>query len=107
MGNVGSGTVLDFTALGDAVNVGARLLARASTGEVVLAAPPYSSIEEQHPGGPADRLAIRGRDQRVDVVVLATSACSLARLAHRVSEGRFSRATHQTSGFEPLTIPRW
>jgi adenylate cyclase len=73
VGNVGSGTVLDFTALGDAVNVGARLQAHASPGEVVLAAPLYSLIEEEHPGGRADRLAIRGRDQPVDVVVLATS----------------------------------
>jgi adenylate cyclase len=73
VGNVGSGTVLDFTALGDAVNVGARLQAHASPGEVVLSAPLYSLIEEQHPGGRQDRVAIRGREQPVDVVVLATS----------------------------------
>lgn len=73
VGNVGSGTVLDFTALGDAVNVGARLQAHASPGEVVLAAPLYSLVEEQHPGGRTDRLAVRGRDQPVDVVVLAPS----------------------------------
>jgi adenylate cyclase len=74
VGNVGSGTVLDFTALGDAVNVGARLQAHASPGEVVLAAPLYSLIEKQHPGGRSDRVAIRGRDQPVDVVVLASHA---------------------------------
>jgi adenylate cyclase len=73
VGNVGSGTVLDFTALGDAVNVGARLQARASPGEVVLSAPLYSLIEDQHPGGSPGRVAIRGRDEPVDVVVLATS----------------------------------
>jgi adenylate cyclase len=72
VGNVGSGTVLDFTALGDAVNVGARLQAHALPGEVVLAAPLYPLIEEQSPGGRSDRVAIRGRDQPVDVVVLAS-----------------------------------
>ncbi len=35
VGNVGSGSVRDFTALGDAVNVGARLQSHASAGEVV------------------------------------------------------------------------
>jgi adenylate cyclase len=74
VGNVGSGTVLDFTALGDAVNIGARLQAHASPGEVVLSVPLYSLIEEQHPGGRPDRIAIRGREQPVDVVVLATSS---------------------------------
>jgi adenylate cyclase len=74
VGNVGSGSVLDFTALGDAINIGARLQSHASPGEVVLAAPLYSLIEEQHPGGRPDRVAIRGRDQPVDIVVLTTSA---------------------------------
>jgi len=68
---VGSGTVLDFTALGDAVNVGARLQAHASPGEVVLAAPLYPLVEAQHPGGRSDRVAVRGREQPVDVVVLS------------------------------------
>ena len=74
VGNVGSGTVLDFTALGDAINVGARLQAHASPGEVVLAAPLYPLVEQAHPGGHPDRVAIRGRNQPVDVVVLSTSA---------------------------------
>jgi adenylate cyclase len=72
VGNVGSGSVLDFTALGDAVNVGARLQAHASPGEVVLAAPLYPLVEEQHPGGRSDRVAVRGRGESVDVVVLAS-----------------------------------
>ena len=59
VGNVGSGSVLDFTALGDAINIGARLQAHASPGEVVLAASLYSLVEEQHPGGRPDRVAIR------------------------------------------------
>jgi len=72
VGNVGSGSVLDFTALGDAVNVGARLQGHASPGEVVLAASLYPLIEVEHPGGRADRVAVRGRDEPVDVFVLAS-----------------------------------
>jgi class 3 adenylate cyclase len=71
---VGSETVLDFTALGDAINVRACLQAHASLGEVVLAASLYSLVEEEPPGGRHDRVAIRGRNQPVDVVVLAPSA---------------------------------
>jgi adenylate cyclase len=74
VGIVGSGSVLDFTALGDAVNVGARLQAHASPGEVVLAASLYPLIEAQHPGGRHDQVAIRGRDQPVDVVLLTSPA---------------------------------
>jgi adenylate cyclase len=74
VGNVGSGSVLDFTALGDAVNVGARLQAHALPGEIVLAASLYSLIEAEYPGGRPDRVAIRGRDQPVDVVALTSPA---------------------------------
>ncbi|HML01286.1 MAG TPA: adenylate/guanylate cyclase domain-containing protein [Acidimicrobiales bacterium] len=73
VGNVGSGSVLDFTALGDAVNVGARLQAHASPGEVVLAASLYPLIEAEHPGARSDRVVVRGRDEPVDVVVLMSS----------------------------------
>ena len=74
VGNVGSEPVFDFTALGDAVNVGARLQAHALPGQAVLAAPLYQLIEHDHPGGRFDRVAIRGREEPVDVVVLAPPA---------------------------------
>lgn len=48
--------------------------AHASPGEVVLAAPLYPLVEEQHPGGRPDRVVVRGREQPVDIVVLATGA---------------------------------
>ena len=72
----GIGKRSDFTALlGDAVNVGARLQTHAfRSGQVVLAASLYPLIEGEHPGGRPDRVAIRGRDQPVDIVVLTTPA---------------------------------
>jgi len=73
VGNVGSGTVLDFTALGDAVNVGARLQAHAAPGEVVVAASLYPLIEASHLSARSDRVAIRGRDQPVEVVIMSPS----------------------------------
>lgn len=70
VGNVGSGTVMDFTALGDAVNIGARLQSYASAGEVVLASDLYALVAAEHPGARAERLEVRGRDEPVDVAVL-------------------------------------
>jgi len=70
VGNVGSGTVMDFTALGDAVNVGARLQTHASPGEVVLSSELYELVAADHLGARAEVVEVRGRDERVHVAVL-------------------------------------
>ena len=70
MGNVGSGTVMDFTALGDAVNVGARLQAHASPGQVVLASELYDLVAADHPGARSELVEVRGRDEPIHVAVL-------------------------------------
>lgn len=70
VGNVGSDTVLDFTALGDAVNLCSRLQAHASPGEVVLAADLYPFVEPQYPDARSERVAVRGREGLIDVAVL-------------------------------------
>ena len=72
VGNVGSGAVRDFTALGDAVNVGARLQSRASPGEVVLATDLYELVADEHPVARSERVEVRGRDAPVDVSVVTT-----------------------------------
>jgi len=71
VGNVGSGTVMDFTALGDAVNIGARLQSYASPGEVVLAADLYGLVAADHPGVRSELIEVRGRDEPVEVNVVA------------------------------------
>ena len=71
VGNVGSGTVMDFTALGDPVNLGARLQSHASAGEVVLTADLYALVAAEHPDARSERIDVRGRDEAVDVAVLA------------------------------------
>jgi adenylate cyclase len=74
VGNVGSGTVLDFTALGDAVNVGARLQSYASPGQVVLSSNLYDPIAPAHPGARAELLQVKGRAEPVQVAVLNVTA---------------------------------
>ena len=73
VGNVGSGTVMDFTALGDAVNIGARLQSYASAGEVVLASELYALVAADHPGARSECVEVRGRDDPVDVRVLTVA----------------------------------
>lgn len=70
VGNVGSGAVLDFTALGDAVNVGARLQSHAAPGQVVLSADLYRLVAGEHPTARWDSITVRGREEPVDVAVL-------------------------------------
>jgi adenylate cyclase len=71
VGNVGSGSVMDFTALGDAVNIGARLQEYASPGEIVLATELYALVESEHPGARSESVDVRGRDEPVPVAVLS------------------------------------
>jgi adenylate cyclase len=71
VGNVGAGSVMDFTALGDAVNVGARLQEYASPGEVVLASELYALVADDHPGARSECVDVRGRDEPVQVAVLS------------------------------------
>jgi adenylate cyclase len=74
VGNVGSGSVLDFTALGDAVNVGARMQSHAEAGDVVLAAELYALVADDHPGAHHEQLEVRGRAQPVEVAVIVLGA---------------------------------
>jgi adenylate cyclase len=67
VGNVGE-AVVDFTALGDVVNVAARMQRAAAAGELLVAA----GIDHELVGhAPRRRLELRGREQPVDAFVLA------------------------------------
>ena len=70
VGNVGSGSVIDFTALGDAVNTASRLQSYSLPGEVVLAADLYELVAADHPTARTERLEVRGRDEPVDVRIV-------------------------------------
>src|SRR5918998_2584292 len=49
VGNVGSGEVKDFTALGDVVNTAARLQAAAAPGTIVIAERVYDAVRARYP----------------------------------------------------------
>jgi adenylate cyclase len=82
VGNVGS-AVLDFTALGDAVNVAARLQAQAGAGQLVVAADLLEDLDELLPGAEQRSLEAAGRDAPVEVLVADLGGAAAAASARR------------------------
>jgi adenylate cyclase len=74
MGNVGGGHVVDFTAVGDPVNIAARLQAQASSGEVVVSDDVYNDVRDRFPDAEGRTLTIRGRESPVAVHVVRVPA---------------------------------
>jgi adenylate cyclase len=71
VGAVGSqATVADFTALGDAVNVTARLASMAAAGEVLISEPAYGPARDDLGDLDVRQLEVKGRDAPIDVRVL-------------------------------------
>jgi adenylate cyclase len=68
VGNVGA-AVVDFTALGDPVNVAALLQEQAGSGEVVVAADVHQPIDTLLPGASSRTLQVRGHETPVPVFV--------------------------------------
>jgi adenylate cyclase len=80
LGNVGSEELMDFTVIGDAVNVAARLQAAASPGEVLIT----SNVRESAGSiGSSERcLAIELRGRRTPVAVYAITRPNWIRSPH-------------------------
>lgn len=74
VGNVGADNIVDFTALGDAVNTASRLASVASAGEALLSETVYASVAIDYPDLERRTLSVRGREAPVDVRVLRASA---------------------------------
>jgi adenylate cyclase len=71
VGAVGSDrTVSDFTALGDAVNVAARLSSLASTGEVVISEQAYARADVDLGNLERRQLQLKGRSEPIEVRVV-------------------------------------
>ena len=69
VGSVGEGDALDFTALGDTVNVASRLTGLAAPGETLVSAAAAEAGHLEIAGLERRTLELRGRDQSLDAWV--------------------------------------
>jgi adenylate cyclase len=78
VGSLGTGSTVDFTALGDAVNIAARLASAADAGEALV------TLDAGHDGGLDDRglerrdLRLKGKTGITSVLVLPAAAAAAA-----------------------------
>jgi adenylate cyclase len=70
VGNVGPSAMMDFTALGDAVNTAARLQGAAQAGEIIISERVYEEMPERFPNLSQRELALRGKEEPVQVRVI-------------------------------------
>jgi adenylate cyclase len=73
VGSVGEGSQVEFTALGDPVNVAARLASAAGVGELLVSAAAAASAQLADVGLEHRSLALKGKSEPTDVVVLGPS----------------------------------
>jgi adenylate cyclase len=70
VGAMGSGENVEMTAIGDAVNVAARLGGSAGSGELLVSAATATAAGVERPEAERRRLALRGKTEQTDVLVL-------------------------------------
>jgi len=70
VGNVGSGEVKDFTAIGDVVNTAARLQSEAKPGQMVISERVYQEVAERYPFALQVELQLKGKSEPVTARVV-------------------------------------
>ena len=70
VGNIGSDQLRNFTAIGDTVNVAARLQETAQPGEVVIGPGTFEAIRQQAVVRPLGPVHVRGKEAAVEAFVL-------------------------------------
>ena len=79
VGTVGDGDNIDLTAMGDPVNVAARLASAAGAGELLVSEEAAQEAELIEPNAERRRLELKGKSEATDVIVLHASGLNQAR----------------------------
>ena len=73
IGNVGTENLMNFTAIGDTVNIAARLQGLAEHGQILVTQPVYKATEDFVVGRSRGFLQVKGRSEPVHVVQISNS----------------------------------
>lgn len=73
VGNVGSGVVKDFTAIGDVVNTAARFQGKAAPGQVVMSERVFQAVGGRYPQAQSVHLELKGKREPVLAYVVTVT----------------------------------
>ncbi|MFZ3131537.1 MAG: adenylate/guanylate cyclase domain-containing protein, partial [Desulfosporosinus sp.] len=67
VGNIGSQDRLDYTAIGDTVNLAARLESNAKPGQILISKETYERIKDKFRVTPLDPIKVKGKEKLVEI----------------------------------------
>ena len=74
VGNIGCQYRMDYTAIGDTVNIAERLESLAKGGEILISGEVYGRVKERYHAEPIGEQSLKGRQDKVAVYVCAAEA---------------------------------
>ncbi|OUX32711.1 MAG: hypothetical protein CBE24_02970 [bacterium TMED264] len=66
-GNIGSREMMDYTVIGDTVNLGSRLCSAANPGEILVSRSVYDGLKNDFPFKELDPIRVKGKAEKVNI----------------------------------------